>query len=154
MKWYVDWIVKFIRFHNLRHREEMRAKEVEQYLTFLAAKRQVSARTQKQALCALVFLYGTVLGRELGRVMPVRGRHGRRLPIVMTVSEVPLILDEIVGMEGMFRTMTELMYGSGTRRKETCRMRVLSSQIFGRVNRLLRSSRHVTCFVLLATGAC
>ena len=72
--------VKFIHFHKLRHPEEMGAKEVEQYLTFLAAKRQVSARTQKQALCALVFLYGTVLGRELGRVMTVRGRHGRRCP--------------------------------------------------------------------------
>jgi integron integrase len=123
-KTYVDWITKFIRFHKLRHPEEMGAKEVEQFLTFLAAKRQVSAKTQKQALCALVFLYGTVLGRELGRVMPVRGRHGRRLPIVMTVSEVPMVLEEIVGMEGMFRTMTELMYGSGTRRKETSRIRV------------------------------
>jgi hypothetical protein len=106
-KAYVDWILKYIRFHKLRHPEEMGAKEVEQFLTFQAVQRQVSAKTQKQALCALVFLYETVLGRELGRVMPVRGRHGRRLPVVMTRREVRLVLDEIVGMDGMFRLMSE-----------------------------------------------
>jgi integron integrase len=123
-KTYADWILKYIRFHELRHPEEMGAKEVEQFLTYLAVERQVSAKTQKQALCALVFLYQTVLGRKLGRVMPVRGRHGRRLPVVMTRREVPLVLREIVGMDGMFRLMSEVMYGSGPRRKEACRMRV------------------------------
>jgi len=117
--------LKYIRFHKLRHPEEMGAKEVEQFLTCLAVDRQVSAKTQKQALCALVFLYETVLGRKLGRVMPVRGRHGRRLPVVMTRREVPLVLREIiVGMDGLFQRMSEVMYGSGPRRKQACRMRV------------------------------
>ncbi len=123
-KAYVDWILKYVRFHKLRHPEEMGAREVEQFLTHQAVDRQVSAKTQKQALCALVFLYETVLGRKLGRVMPVRGRHGRRLPVVMTRREVPFVLREIVGMDGMFRLMSELMYGSGPRRKEACRVRV------------------------------
>jgi integrase len=123
-KAYVDWILKYIRFHKLRHPQQMGAREVEQFLTYLAVERQVSAKTQKQALCALVFLYQTVLGLELGRVMSVRGRHGRRMPVVMTRREVPLVLQEIMGMDGMFRLMSELMYGSGARRKETCRLRI------------------------------
>jgi integron integrase len=56
--------------------------------------------------------------------MSVRGRHGRRMPVVLTRREVPVVLQEIVGMDGMFRLMSELMYGSGPRRKETCRLRV------------------------------
>ncbi len=75
-KVYVDWARKFIRYHKMKHPNEMGALEVEQFLTYLAVKRQLSAKSQKQALCALVFLYQTVLGRELGKVMPVRGRHG------------------------------------------------------------------------------
>ena len=123
-KAYVDWARKFIRYHKMKHPNEMGALEVEQFLTYLAVKRQLSAKSQKQALCALVFLYQTVLGRELGKVMPVRGRHGRRLPVVMTQREVPLVLQEIRGGDGLFGLMAELMYGSGVRIKECCRIRV------------------------------
>jgi hypothetical protein len=57
--------------------------------------------TQRQALNALVFLYRTVLDRELGKVMPVRGRHGKRLPVVLTRREVPGVLQRIQGGCGM-----------------------------------------------------
>jgi site-specific recombinase XerC len=66
----------------------MGAKEVEQFLTYLAVERQVSAKTQKQALCALVFLYQTVLGLKLGRVMSVRGRAGDGLRTTMVYLHV------------------------------------------------------------------
>jgi hypothetical protein len=36
-----------------------------------------------------MFLYRTVLDRELGKIMPIRGRHGKRLPVVLTRREVP-----------------------------------------------------------------
>jgi integron integrase len=121
---YVQWVKKYIFFHGVRHPQEMGALEVEQFLTHLAAERHVSAKTQKQALCALVFLYETVLGMELGRVMPVRGRHGMRLPVVMSPKEVSVVLIEIVGADGVFRLMCEVMYGSGLRIRECCRMRV------------------------------
>lgn len=54
---YVEWIRRFILFHNKRHPKDMAAAEVEQYLTHLAVARQVSASTQNQALAALLFLY-------------------------------------------------------------------------------------------------
>ena len=98
--------------------------EVEQFLTHLAVKRKVAKDTQRQALNALVFLYRTVLGRELGKVMPVRGRHGKRLPVVLTRKEVPGVLQRVAGGCGMHKLMAELMYGSGVRVKECCRLRV------------------------------
>jgi hypothetical protein len=52
---YLQWIKQFIRFHGLRHPSELSAKDVEAFLTYLAVKRNVSASTQTQALCAIVF---------------------------------------------------------------------------------------------------
>jgi len=123
-KTYVDWIKQYVLFHGTRNPEEMGALEVEQFLTHLAVKRKVAKDTQRQALNALVFLYRTVLGRELGKVMPVRGRHGKRLPVVLTRKEVPGVLQRVAGGGGMHKLMAELMYGSGLRVKECCRLRV------------------------------
>ena len=50
---YVDWIARFIRFHKMKHPQEMRVKEIEAFLNDLAVERQVSASTQNQAMCAL-----------------------------------------------------------------------------------------------------
>jgi integron integrase len=123
-KTYVDWIKKYIHFHGKKHPEEMGALEVEQFLTHLAVERKVAKDTQRQALNALVFLYRTVLDRELGKVMPIRGRHGKRLPVVLTRREVPAVLQRVQGGGGMYKLMAELLYGSGLRIKECCRLRV------------------------------
>ena len=55
-KSYLYWARYFIRFHQLKHPNEMGNKEVETFLSHLAAVRGVSAATQNQALCAIVFI--------------------------------------------------------------------------------------------------
>jgi integrase len=47
---YVDWAARFIRFHALRHPQEMGALEVSAFLTNLAVASHVVASTQNQAL--------------------------------------------------------------------------------------------------------
>ena len=56
-KTYIDWIKRYIFFHNKQHPKEMGEREISDFLTYLAVKRKVSSSTQNQALCALVFLY-------------------------------------------------------------------------------------------------
>ena len=46
---YVQWIRRFILFHDKRHPEELGAPEVEAFLTNLATEPNVSASTQTQA---------------------------------------------------------------------------------------------------------
>ena len=58
---YVSWIRRFILYHNKRHPLEMGKKDIEQFLTNLAVKRNVAASTQNQALSAILFLYRDVL---------------------------------------------------------------------------------------------
>ncbi len=73
---YLYWSRAFIRFHGLRHPAEMGGPEVEAYLTYLASDRGLSPSSHRQALSALLFLYGKVLGlqlpwmQEIGRPAP------------------------------------------------------------------------------------
>ncbi len=59
---YVHWIVRTIRFHGVRHPNEMGAPEVSEFLSPLAVEGNVAPSTQNQALNALVFLYGPSSG--------------------------------------------------------------------------------------------
>jgi len=47
---YIQWIKRFIFFHNKRHPKDMGEKEVSAFLTHLAVDKHVSASTQNQAL--------------------------------------------------------------------------------------------------------
>jgi Phage integrase, N-terminal SAM-like domain len=62
---YVQWIVRYILFHNKRHPKEMGVLEIEEFLTHLAVEGNISAATQNQALNAILFLYRQVLQIEL-----------------------------------------------------------------------------------------
>ena len=62
---YARWVIRFVRFHNLRHPKDMGASEVSAFLSYLAVERGVAASTQNQALNALVFLYRYVVNGEL-----------------------------------------------------------------------------------------
>ena len=65
---YLDWIRRFILFHDKRHPREMAEPEVAAFLTHLAVERRVAPATQNLALNALVFLYRHVLERPLGEI--------------------------------------------------------------------------------------
>ena len=119
---YAAWVERFIRFHGIRHPQEMAEPEVNAFLTHLAVERNVSASTQNQALAALLFLYEHVLDRPLDRIDGVvRANRPRRLPVVLTRSEVRRVLAEL---DGTYRLMGELMYGAGLRLLECLRLRV------------------------------
>jgi len=120
---YCLWVRRFIRFHGVPHPADMAEPEINAFLTHLAVDEQVSASTQTQALCALLFLYRHVLGREVGQIGDlVRARTPRRLPVVLTQEEVKAVLD---ALQGDHRLKASLMYGAGLRLMECLRLRVL-----------------------------
>jgi site-specific recombinase XerD len=82
-------------------------------ITHLALKEKVSASTQNQALCALLFLYRHVIEREVGDLGEViRARKPKRLPVVLTRDEVRAVLSNLTGDKWL---MVSLMYGAGLR---------------------------------------
>jgi hypothetical protein len=54
-------VLRFIRFHQLRHPRDLGPSEIAAFLTHLAVTDHVAASTQNQARCALLFLYQKVL---------------------------------------------------------------------------------------------
>lgn len=72
--------------------------EVEAFLTHLAVEGSVSASTQNQALSALLFLYREVMGINLPWMETmVRAKKPQRLPVVLSRSEVSLVLERMDG---------------------------------------------------------
>jgi hypothetical protein len=62
---YVGWLHRFIRHCGEPNLARFGEPEIKAFLTDLAVRGNVTAGTQNQAKCALLFLYGTVLGREV-----------------------------------------------------------------------------------------
>ena len=130
---YVGWIRRFIFFHNKRHPAEMGEPEINAFLSGLAVKERVSASTQNQALCALLFLYRHVLEKPFPQLENlIRAKRPTRLPTVMTRAEVRSLLHRLDGVERLIAT---LLYGSGMRLLEALRLRVKDVE-FG-LNRIL-----------------
>ncbi|HLV25970.1 MAG TPA: integron integrase [Gemmatimonadales bacterium] len=119
---YKSWIVRFVRFHRMRHPLEMGDAEVLVWLNYLTTQRCVAHSTQMQALSALLFLYRDVLRRPLGDLRGlIRASSPRRLPAVLSRQEVGLVIDRL---EGDVRLIALLLYGSGLRLQEALTLRV------------------------------
>jgi integron integrase len=119
---YLQWMRRYIEFHNRSHPRRLGAAAVEQFLTHLAVHRKVSSATQNQALQALLFLYRQVLGIELPWLNNVtRAGSAKRLPVVLTRDEVRALLAQLEDTPWL---VANLLYGSGLRLSEALRLRI------------------------------
>src|SRR2546423_184926 len=119
---YIDWIRRFIVFHDKRHPSELGAAHVEAFLTNLAVARNVSASTQNQAKSAILFLYKEVLGIELPWLAGIESaKRPARLPVILTTIEVQRLLRHL---DGVHHLIGRLLYGTGMRILEAMRLRV------------------------------
>ncbi|MFI3121582.1 MAG: integron integrase [Methylococcaceae bacterium] len=119
---YTDWIKRFILHFGKKHPRDMGAAEVEQFLTHLAVNGRVSASTQNQAKCALLFLYKEVLAIELPWLDNVeQAKTPKRLPVVLNRDEIQAILSRLTGTHWL---IVSLLYGTGMRIMECLRLRV------------------------------
>ncbi|MDC6170638.1 integron integrase [Paucibacter sp. XJ19-41] len=120
---YTYWCRTFIRFHRLQHPSTLDANAVEAFLSWLANERGVAASTHRQALSALLFLYGKVLGVHLPWMQEIgRPRVQRRLPVVLIQDELARIFALLEG--GEHRLLAQLLYGTGLRISEALELRV------------------------------
>ena len=119
---YLSWMRRYHEFNRRQDPALFGAERVTEFLSLLATEQNVSASTQNQALSALLFLYREVLGLELPWLDEVvRAKRPQRLPVVLSRDEVAAVIHEMVGVP---RLMAALLYGSGLRLLECCRLRV------------------------------
>jgi integron integrase len=127
-KTYCHWVLGYIRFSGRRHPEEMGEAEIEAYLQYLSTVRNVSPNTQKIALNALVFLYQRFLQRELGKLQFTYATKPRQIPTVFSHDEAIRVLRQLQGSTWL---AASLMYGSGLRVSEACRLRIQDIELVG-----------------------
>jgi integron integrase len=135
---YLNWMRRYYEFHARRNPADLGAEHVTAFLSDLATRGHVAASTQNQALAALLFLYREVLTRDLPWLDDlVRAKRPAHIPVVLTRDEVRLVLSH---MRGTPRLMATLLYGSGLRLLECCRLRVKDVD-FGRHQIVVRSGK-------------
>jgi site-specific recombinase XerD len=119
---YLAWVARFAAFHRFLPLESLGAADVKSYLEYLVEKREIAASTQRQALCALVFLYDKVLQTPLGELGDfARAKKPARLPVVLSREEIAALLKQISGSQGL---MARVLYGCGLRLMECVRLRI------------------------------
>jgi site-specific recombinase XerD len=117
----VEWIVRVVRFHGRRSREDLFPAEpkIESCVTDLAVHGHVAAATQNQAMNALVVLYKRVLNHAMeGSINAVRADKKINVPVVMTREEVVAVISLL---DGTAQLVAELLYGNGLRIMEAVR---------------------------------
>jgi len=121
---YLGWFARFVAFHDFNDPDNLAGSDIAKFLDYLVVKRNVSSSTQQLALNALVFYYKNVLERDIDGIKPYTlSKKPKRLPVVLTRSEVNLLLNKITCPTRWL--MTSLLYGSGLRLMECLRLRIL-----------------------------
>ena len=119
---YLDWVRRYVLFHGKRHPRDLGVDAMLAFLNHLAVELNVSASTQNQARCALLFLYRELLLADPGDLRGIAAaKEPRRLPTVLTRAEARAVIAEL---SGVYRLMAQLLYGSGLRLMECLRLRV------------------------------
>ena len=143
---YADELRKFWRWTGKKPASEWSGADVEKYLHWMRA-REYSRSARKTALCASVYVFRHVLLRELGTLnLPAMPKEKKTIKIIPNRQELGQIF---AGMKGMVRIMAGLMYGSGLRVSEVCRLRVKDIDIDALTMRIYDAKGEKNRLVLL-----
>lgn len=115
------WYKQFVRYHKLRHPDDMGEAEITGFLKHLSVDRNVAVSTHRQALNALIFLYREVLGRTLEEIELWRPHRPKRVPVVLSVDEIRAVTNAMQGIDAL---QARLLYGCGLRLVECVALRV------------------------------
>ena len=120
-KSYCRWIADYIRFHRMQHPKDLNDQAIDEYLSHLVLKRNLAINTQKSALNAIVFVYTQFLKLTVGKLDFVPSNRPRTIPTVFSHQEAIAVIN---GLTGQYHLMARVLYGSGLRISEGCRLRI------------------------------
>lgn len=115
VKAYLDWIERFAHYFG-RSPAELGGEEIRAFQHYLLDGRGLSPSTLNQATAAMRFLYVTTLDRAVSVKKLPYAKKPKKLPIVLSRSEVVRVLDQITNLK--HRTVLTTIYASGLRLSE------------------------------------
>ena len=119
-KIYLLYARRFAR-HFMRSPEELGEAEVRTFMLHLVEERGISRETYRQVRSALRFLYFQTLRRPVDVEWLPTCRGAKRLPVVLSGTEVAALLSAVRSLK--YRTLLMALYGGGLRISEACRLR-------------------------------
>jgi integron integrase len=122
LKAYRSWTRHFQTFTKAKDYRALTPQDGVDFLSYLAAEKQVSASSQHQAFHALRFLYRHVLKKEFEEIKGVpRAKRRPSIPVVLSREEIDLIFDHL---DEPIDLIAKLLYGCGLRLFEGLNLRV------------------------------
>jgi len=119
---YINWIRRFLAFHNIQADGGATTQEISAFLLHLTTEEKLSVSTQNQALNAIKFLYKHILKIDIGELKSIKiARNPERNIRTLSADQVDLIISVL---NGVSKLMAILVYGAGVRVSEVLRLRI------------------------------
>ena len=148
-KAYVRWIRRFMReraLSCLADFDPLSDSDIEAFLTDLAVDGNVAASTQNVALCALKFLFESVLEKDVGQINAMRADKPKLVPTFLSKPELSQLFPFMVGV---YLAIAQLLYGCGLRITECLRLRIMDIDFDNRSIRVWSSKGQKSRYVPL-----
>ena len=117
---YAGWAGRYARWVG-EERAGLDPARARDFLEMIIVEEKVAFSTQKQALNALAFFFKDVCGREEVDLGVSMRKTPKRIPVVLSFSEIARILE---ALPGTCRLAAELQYGAGLRVAELLSLRI------------------------------
>ncbi len=122
---YCGWIARYYDFCKEVPGDLEPERKAEAFLTDLAVRKRLAARTQNQAFAALLFLYRDVLEKPLGNVESLRAKRPHFERVSPSREQVRRLRAEMLDtVSTPARLLVDLLYGCGLRVSEPLELRV------------------------------
>lgn len=122
---YCGWVARYYDFCKGVPADLPAEQKAARFLTDLAVRRRVAARTQNQAFAALLFLYKQVLGKPLLDVEALRAKRPRFERTSPSKEQIRLFREAVEDtLATPARLIVDLLYGCGLRVSEPLELRI------------------------------
>lgn len=118
---YIRYVIRYAEYFN-KPPSSLGTDEIREYLHHLITVKEASKSYVNSAYSALKFLYETTLGREWDIKEIPRVKKPKKLPVILSSSEVKRIFDETTNLKHKAILMT--IYASGLRVSEAANLKV------------------------------
>ncbi|MBU0719137.1 MAG: site-specific integrase [Planctomycetes bacterium] len=144
---YLRCVANFAK-HFGKSPDQLGPEQVRQYQVFLVTKKKASWAVFNQTVCALRFLYQTTLGKKwMIKHIPFP-KKSKRLPGVLSRSEVAAVLAASNNLK--HRAIVTTIYGGGLRTSEVCGLSVNDIDSKRMVIRVQQGKGHKDRLVMLS----
>jgi integrase/recombinase XerD len=118
---YVRCVANFAKYFG-KSPEVLGVEHIREYQVFMVESKKVTWSSLNQTVCALRFVYQVTLGRADAIEHIPYARSERKLPVVLSRSEVRQFLNAIGSLKQ--ETIAKVMYGAGLRVSEAAGLRI------------------------------